>query len=121
MNKTYIPALFVLVLVLIFHLVGMEQYLYIAYSWYDIMMHFLAGAGIALASYWLIKTFKELPIYWIIIFTLIAGIVWELFEAYYGIAGFHFATTKYWIDSIKDLANDTLGALFVYIIYKKYF
>ena len=94
MNKTYIPAILVLIFVLIFHILGMNMYWYLEYSWYDIMMHIVTGAGIALSTLWFVETIKKgeakKRLWIIIIATLIAGVLWEALEAKYGIAGFHF-------------------------------
>jgi hypothetical protein len=101
------------------------MYWYLEYSWYDIMMHILTGAGIALSAYWFIETVKkdkaQNNLWLIILITFVAGVIWEVLEAKYGIAGFHFGTTKYWIDTVKDMADDMLGSLAVYIIFRKYF
>jgi hypothetical protein len=88
-------------------------------------MHIATGAGIALSAVWFFETLKKDSIkrnlWLIIILTFIAGIAWEVLEVYYNIAGHHYGTTRYWVDTIKDLADDTLGSVIVYIVTKKYF
>lgn len=125
MNKIYIPAILVLVLVLVFHILGMNMHWYMQFSWYDIVMHITTGAGIALSALWFLETIRKdnlkSNLMWMVVLTLAAGIIWEVFEVIYNIAGFHYGTLRYWVDSVKDLADDTLGSLIVYIFFKKYF
>lgn len=106
-------TLFVLILILILHLFGMYEHLYISYWYYDIILHILGGVGIALSALFILKN----PRY-IILITIVAGILWELFEAYYGITGAPVGSYSHKIDTVKDLVDDTLGALVVYLISK---
>jgi len=118
--KRYILAfitLSALSLLLIMHLYGMAGHLYLNYWFYDLITHFLAGAGIALSVFYIIKN----PPRHIILITFIAGIAWELFEIYFDITGWPISSMEYRIDTLIDLAMDTLGALIVWwvIRYKK--
>jgi uncharacterized membrane protein YjdF len=124
MNKTYIPALLFLILLALFHYFGNHFYLYVRINGYDIMMHILGGMGVALSVYWVLKTFCKghtfSSYFWpLIIITFIGGCAWEIMEAYYDIAGAPVGTVAYWIDTIKDLFDDTLGAVIIYFSIRK--
>lgn len=112
---TYIWALIVLIVVLGTHLLGLTG-LYITVFWYDIMMHILGGVGIALFVLAWVKIHGGNIIEkrrFIIICTIIAGLVWELFEMYYGLNGYPLWSKMYYFDTIKDLIDDTIGAVIV--------
>lgn len=107
-------AVITLLLVLFMHLKGMAYHLYLNYWFYDIIMHVLGGIGIALSALYILKNPK-----YIIPATIFAGVVWELFEMYYGIAGAKLWTNAYYADTIKDLFDDTLGSVIIYFIVVK--
>ncbi len=115
MNKTYIPAILVLLLVFVLHILGSEYGFYNNIWWYDIMMHILGGIGIGLSVFWFLKTVskkstnKTIFIY-VVIFTFIAGLLWEGIEAYYDIASAPVGSGAYYFDTVKDLIDDTIGA-----------
>ena len=122
-NKAYIPTIIVLCAVALFHYCGIHFNLYIMFPWYDIGMHILGGAGIALLMYWLgasffPNAFNKKTLWCIVLITFLIGIGWEMWEAYYDIAGNPVGSLAYWLDTIKDLLDDLLGALFVYISIK---
>lgn len=124
MNKTYIPAVFVLAFLAISHYFGSKYYLYLKISWYDIVMHMIGGMGMALAFYWFVSTFfKNVDIdrhLWIIILVgFVGGLSWEAFESYFNIAGAPVGTLRYYIDTTKDLINDILGSIIIYFSLKK--
>ena len=113
MNKTYIPTLAVLVLLAMLHYFATEYYLYVRYPGFDILMHILGGIGLSLAVYWVLSTFFKdytITLPKVIILTILAGFAWETLEAYYDIAGAPIGTHAYYLDSAKDLINDTVGA-----------
>ena len=93
---------------------AIEYYWYVAFPPLDIFIHFLGGDCIALSVLYVFKENK-----YIIPLTIVAGICWEIFEVYFGIAGHPFGTYLYNIDTVKDLIMDTLGAVAVYYINRK--
>lgn len=114
MNKTYIPAILVLILVYVLHISGSIFGFYNDIWWYDIMMHMLGGIGIALSAYWFLKTISKNKIdknigIKIIVLTIVAGLLWEGIEAYYDIASAPFGSRAYYLDTFKDLIDDTIG------------
>jgi len=118
--KISVSTLTLLLVLLYLHKYAIAYHLYTQYWFYDIIMHFLGGVGLAMSFYCItiffnIRSIKD-NLWKIIILTLIAGIVWELFEIKYDLIGSPFGTIKYNIDTIKDLIMDTLGAVFVWRI-----
>ena len=89
------------------------------YWFYDVILHFLGGASIALSTYCTAQLFNINKInnnLWnIVIVTILAGIAWEVFELCYDIAGYSFATTSYNTDTVKDLIMDTLGGITIFL------
>ncbi|MES2314908.1 MAG: hypothetical protein V4524_03175 [Patescibacteria group bacterium] len=119
--RTYLSALVALVVLFIAHILGNSFDFYTRITGYDIPMHILGGIGIGFSIVAVLRscTFKIDSRYWVaIIFVFIGGFLWELFEAYYGIAGAPVGTKAYYIDTIKDLFDDTLGGLLVVYIEK---
>ncbi len=91
----------------------MYDYLYVKFWFYDIIVHILGGVGIAFSTLYILENPK-----YIIISTIIFGILWEIFEAYYGISGSPVGSFPYIIDTTKDLIDDLIGALIVLSIIK---
>lgn len=112
-NKLVFLTLFTLILILLLHLFGMSEHLYINFWFYDIIMHILGGIGIALSSFYILKDSK-----YIIITTIIAGILWEIFEIYFDLSGSAIGSLPHKLDTIKDIFNDTIGAIIVWITIK---
>lgn len=121
--KISIFTILVLTLLLVLHLWGMAEHLYVEYWFYDIILHFLGGAGVAV-SILCISKLLNIPLIKsnminIIYLTFIAGVAWELFELYYDIAGHVFGTFEYNSDTVKDLIMDSLGGAAIVLIYRK--
>lgn len=112
--KVPILTLASLILLLVLHLYGMEHDLYLLVPYYDIILHVLGGICLAASAYFVLKSPK-----YIVPITVVLGIVWEIFELIYDITGYSFGAKLYWVDTIKDIINDTLGAIIVWIIIKK--
>lgn len=66
--------------------------------------------GIIIDRYFANLNNKNKIIFWSVV---IIGIVWEIFEAYFGISGYPFLTNSYNIDTVKDLVDDAIGALLI--------
>ncbi|MEK9201010.1 MAG: hypothetical protein AAB909_03510 [Patescibacteria group bacterium] len=123
MNKTYIPAILILVLVFVLHYFGIHYYLYIRFTGYDIMMHVLGGVGLGLALHWFFKTFftnlSAKKHFWsLLIGIIILGLLWEVMEGYYDITIAPVGTLLHWVDTVKDIINDTIGMLVAYLFVK---
>ena len=124
MHNLKVSAITVLLLsiLLFMHVYGMSHHLYMAYWYYDIFSHFLAGVSVAMSVYCItiilnIKFLKE-HLWTIILLTFIAGFAWEWLEVDYDIAGYKLWTTPYYLDSLYDLINDVLGSSLIWLIIK---
>ncbi len=122
---TYMFALLFLCATLIAHLFGIYGW-YMRFPAYDIFMHILGGVGIGLFITAFVKSnFKSFAQAAsirrnIVIGVLAVGIVWELFEMYFNIAGAPLWTKAYYIDTAKDLINDCIGGVIVgWICFRK--
>jgi hypothetical protein len=114
---------FVGITVAVLHKIALSFSLYWTIWWFDIPMHFLGGALMALITLFIIydsKFFNFSVKKPIVIFsaaigmTLIIGLSWELWELYMGFTDVY----KDQIDTMADLINDTLGAITVYLYSK---
>ena len=114
---------FIGISVAVLHKIALSLSLYWNIVWFDIMMHFLGGALIALITLFFIYDSKffnfsiKKPI---LLFTaavgvtLIIGLGWELWELYMGFADIY----EDQFDTALDLIMDTLGAITVYLYSK---
>ncbi len=116
---TYIYALLILAAVLVSHVLGLNG-LYMGIRGYDVFVHILGGLGIGL----FLSAFVNLHFpnishkrTYIILGVLVFGLVWELFEIYFNIAGYHLWTRLYYLDTAKDLVDDLLGGTIIAFLY----
>ena len=92
-----------------------ESYLFL-YQWYDIPLHVFAGVAIgawgsALAAR---REFSvRSAVLLVLALALCVGVAWEVYEYMAGLARVH----GYWQDTIKDMADDLLGALLMALVY----
>ncbi len=122
MNKTYIPAVISLGLLSILNYFASLHHWYVRYHGLDILMHILGGIGLAFAINWIITTIapRYSPTFWyIILLTFLAGVAWEAMEAVNDIAGAPVGTAAYYLDTAKDIVNDTLGAIIAAFFLRK--
>lgn len=124
MSNLKISAVTILLLsiLLFLHIYGMSHHLYMAFWYYDILTHFLAGISVALSIYCVAIIFNiqiiKNNLWTIVLLSLGAGIAWELLEIDYDITGNKLWTVPYYLDSFYDLVNDTLGAALIWLIIK---
>jgi len=87
--------------------------LYWHYRWLDIPMHLFGGVWAALCGAWILaQRRQDFSVFWCLLFALIVGVGWEIFEYSEGIAIFNYmGTLAYQIDTAKDLSVDLLGAI----------
>lgn len=110
---TYLAALVILAFVLVGQIYGIHGF-YFKIPLYDVPMHLLGGFGIGLFISALIHSLPygaRHPRVAALIWVVMIGITWELFELYFNISGYAFGTHLYMADTLKDLANDTLGGI----------
>ncbi|MCX6718854.1 MAG: hypothetical protein NTZ38_00520 [Candidatus Taylorbacteria bacterium] len=109
--KAYFLAIIVLCIVFVMNIFGIDG-LYVQFPPYDIFMHILGGIGIGLAAFAFVSihgkdiVHKRLAV---ILIVLVAGLIWEGFEAYYNIAGGPVGSLPYYLDTAKDLFDDVIG------------
>lgn len=115
-SKLALATLALLLLLLGLHMYGMALHWYLYFPFFDLITHFLGGAGIALSVLYVVKNPKH-----IITIAVIAGIAWEVFEVYFDIMGWPVSSRAYKIDTAVDIVMDTLGAVSVWLVakYKK--
>ena len=127
LSKLFIKELiFCSIAVLFFHVMALEYYLYWNIDWFDIFMHFLGGATmgfLALYSFFtsgyipkIVEQKNNLVIVFclVILFTLVVGLTWELWELFVGFSDI----LEDKGDAILDLIMDTLGAIAVFFYAK---
>lgn len=80
-------------------------------------MHILGGI---MAGLFTLVTLRYLSLKETLLYTfigvIIVGVAWEILELYFRVDTLNF---KYWIDTTKDLINDTIGGLISIYIWKK--
>jgi glycopeptide antibiotics resistance protein len=119
-------VIFALVAVLgVLQQLAFAYYLYWRFSWYDILMHFLGGVVVGAVYLWVVR--YELPaffkkyetFFYVFAFSLLVGILWEIFEYYVGIdREFSYAVRR--IDTVVDLIMDVSGATLSYMVFSRF-
>ena len=118
-RKLLVVILALSVLVTFLHLTALRYALYYVVPWFDVGMHFLGGALVALMGVWCARFFlfgEAIPGKHILLIVLVAagviGVLWEVFEYFTGLR----TAYNYPLDTLKDLIMDLLGAMSVYWI-----
>lgn len=121
--KTYFSAFLVLLAVAVANYVGQVYDVALRVPFYDVYLHLAGGFGIGLMLSAMHRSvFADHAVsrngrWLIVVSVLCVGLVWELFEAYFNIAGAPVGTKAYYIDTIKDLCDDLFGGgLGVYLL-----
>jgi uncharacterized membrane protein YjdF len=92
----------------VFNFVGITQYLFWTFWWYDFVAHFLGGISAGLGAVWILSLRnKGYDPALSVVVVLVVGILWEGFEAYFKLALFPFDA---W-DTFTDLSFDVLGGV----------
>lgn len=108
------------VIIGIAHYVALKYTLYFEFPWLDIPMHLLGGAIIALIFLLLHVYIPQLSRYSgffpALMFVLLVGLLWELFEIYIGIP---LIEGNFELDMIADLINDLIGGAMGYFVGRK--
>jgi uncharacterized membrane protein YjdF len=87
---------------------GLVQGMYDRIWWWDIPAHFLGGVWAGLfAAWYLQRRDKDFTVMRCAALALSIGIVWEIFEWYFGLGTNIFM--PYMVDTSKDLVIDTIG------------
>ncbi len=102
------------VLVLILHVSANALYLYWTVWWFDIIVHFLSGAAIAMAAVLLFPRHAKIVTLGVLLSLLLGG-VWEGYELHTGLTSLGDGAA-YWADTSMDLFIDVLGG-FLGVLY----
>lgn len=96
--------------------------------WFDIVLHFLGGAWVALILLWFFfysgyanapRIRSLLALFMVAFFSvLIIGALWEWYEWFWGVA---FNIEGYWLDTISDIASDVAGGFAGSLFFVRYF
>ncbi len=88
-------------------------------NWLDVVSHTVGGFAAALLLFYFLSVFGvRVRFLYAIIFSLLIGAAWEVFEVKYGIS--YLSSPIYISDTVGDLICDVLGGIFGYLFYKKY-
>ena len=107
------------ILVVLLHGLASTFGWYWIFRWFDTPMHVLGGLfagyfGIA-CSVFFSKNTKKKPSLWIaLLAALIVGVLWEILEYAYGLAGLD---SIHRFDTIKDLLNDMTGGVLSLLVW----
>lgn len=109
----------VLSLVLTMHVAALRLRLYWSLSWFDAVVHLLAGGAIGLVcALFIVRLPHSIRKYdWIslLVFAGCVGIGWEVFEL---VTNMTYAKEGYWLDTIQDVIADFAGAVIAYGLYR---
>ena len=100
------------------HILALEFYLYWQYPWFDLPMHFLGGAVVALSLFAMTAFGIPIPSAFrrlvpVLAFVLFVGIAWEVWEV---LADISTREQNYLFDTAVDLVMDLSGGFLGYII-----
>jgi hypothetical protein len=128
MSKKTFSILLVVLIYLIFILdtLAIHYFLYWRWWWFDIILHFLGGAWVALFSYYLFflsgyfnKIIKRMSVFVLsLTLAITVGIIWEVFEYFMKVS---LNQSNYLLDTSLDLLMDMLGWLGAYFFVIKFF
>jgi len=99
------------------HIVALELFLYWKFSWFDIPMHFVGGAVVALGVFTLYDLHLFVPKRYlqllpIVLLVFLVAMVWEVYELFIGVP----IEDDYVVDTLTDLVMGLLGATVGYTI-----
>ena len=107
-------------------MLGLKLLLYWTIAWYDILLHFLGGAWVALGFVWLLfysGFIERVPaivaryrIWWTLGAVVLVGVIWEIYEYVFGLT----AAYGYALDTTLDLVMDMVGAGAVLLVIPRF-
>lgn len=116
-NALLYAGLIVVILVALLHFSALNLYLYWTISWFDLLVHFLAGVSVGLVSLWFLTEsglFKmplslQKLVFYSLVAIIIIGLAWEIFEFINGITSP--GHESYIQDTFLDLVYAIIGTL----------
>lgn len=126
LRRPYFLTVILSLVILGIHWYADVHTLYFTYKWLDIPMHLFGGFVVALLGvclYILYKKKIDKVFFWVLIllFVLVIGSFWEIFELSMSVM-YHMQTMNLTniYDTISDLINDTIGGVAaLYLSHKK--
>lgn len=126
-SRPYFLTAILSIVILVVHAYADANSLYFVYKWLDIPMHLFGGFVVALLGVCICSLYNqkiEKTIFWalILLFVLVIGSFWEIFELSMSVL-YHVQTMDLTniYDTVSDLINDTIGAIgALYINHKKH-
>ncbi len=116
-RQLFYIALSSAVFVIALHLLASKYYLYWTYRWVDIPMHILGGIMSGLFVFVFLRALKlQESLHNLLIGVFIIGIAWEILELWYKV---EVLGLFYWLDTLKDLIDDTIGGLISIYIWNR--
>ena len=107
-----------LFIIAVLNFISNELYLQWTFWWIDVLLHFLSGATVAMATiivwnhFGRVSKFHKLKIIAVAVFSaFVVGIIWEIYELYFGIT-FLSDGIVYVRDTASDLIMDICGGFF---------
>lgn len=122
-RSIFLRFFIILVIVGIFDYAAHALSLYWVLPWFDVLMHFISGSGVAfllLSFYKFVRvgSFKRLFIK-VCLWVFIIGVAWEIYEYALGITSFA-QGIDYVTDTASDLIMDVCGGIVALLHVKKY-
>ena len=116
-RQRFYLALSIAFIVISFHKIASDLYLYWTYKGIDIPMHIMGGfmSGLFTLVLFRANRWRESGVK-ILLGVMLVGITWEFLELYYRVAEIDI---HYWIDTCKDLLDDIIGGLISIYVWKK--
>ncbi|HVU75383.1 MAG TPA: hypothetical protein VHD38_00920 [Candidatus Paceibacterota bacterium] len=119
MRRIFFLQAALLALIDVLHLYfGIHIGFYYTVPWWDVLVHFLGGVWVALIWSWVLLWHGyRVSVWQCALSGLVVGIGWEIFEKVVGLGGSPFM--PYWVDTAKDLLDDTLGGIAAWLIVQR--
>ena len=114
-SKLFKPFIITLFSVGLLELVTIKLHLFITIFWFDMVMHFFGGFLAGMFALWVLTWKKQRNfsygqmLLWGMGMAFVIGIIWEVFELYFGITYIHLP--DYWSDNGMDIIMDISGGL----------
>ncbi len=117
-NLAFLLIVILSISVLSLHFIALNFFLYWHIWWFDLLVHFLAGALASTSFIWFfrdrVRKIFPTTLFVSSIFTLAVGIVWETFEY---VAGLTFSSSSYALDTSLDILLTFIGGLVVSVYF----
>ncbi|MFA6463709.1 MAG: hypothetical protein WCV55_01735 [Candidatus Paceibacterota bacterium] len=120
-KSTYLfLSLGIFILLFLVHFFATMTGLYWITGWFDGVSHLIGGFGIFFVLSYVFSFKSKKPSLGVIItFSLLIGILWELFEIKYGITSI--LSRQYFPDTSMDLVCDIVGSCIAFLITRQKF